>query len=234
MILLQRHRATKTFVCDSWTVSMYRVEMKRFSWRHNAEPGPGAGAESNQEDHAPERTSLERTRRPQENHPLRDQDLRRSARRPQSSCRQPARPQQWGATTAVALGRSAGSDHVHGLGRRLPAAARPARSAHGGASCVAATCCPARGSTWLSALAGPNDRIHQHSPPSSPSPLHASPQEARGSLHRSLDFYLSWMSWRGIHYRCGNVGLEARHSTLKACATSPGRLESLVWDSLLV
>jgi hypothetical protein len=28
-------------------------------------------------------------------------------------------------------------------------------------------------------------------------------------------------------------GSKARHSTLKACATSPGRLESLVWDSLL-
>ena len=42
----------------SWTVSMYRVEIKRFSWRHHTEPGPGAGAETNQEDHAPERTSL--------------------------------------------------------------------------------------------------------------------------------------------------------------------------------
>ncbi len=100
--------------------------MKRSSWRHNAEPGPGAGSETNQEDHAPERTSPYRTRRAQENHQLGDQNLRRSARRPRSSGRQPARPHPWGATTAVALGRSAGSDHVYGLGLRLPAAARRA------------------------------------------------------------------------------------------------------------
>ena len=36
----------------------------------------------------------------------------------------------------------------------------------------------ARGSTWMSGLSGPNDRIHKHSPPWSPSPLHACPQEA--------------------------------------------------------
>ena len=36
----------------------------------------------------------------------------------------------------------------------------------------------ARGSTWMSGLSGPNDCIHQHSPPWSPSPLHACPQEA--------------------------------------------------------
>ena len=30
----------------------------------------------------------------------------------------------------------------------------------------------------MSGLSGPNDRIHKYSPPWSPSPLHASPQEA--------------------------------------------------------
>ena len=43
----------------------------------------------------------------------------------------------------------------------------------------------------------------------------------------------SGLPWRRVHYRFGMSGSKTRHGTLKARATSPGRSESLLWDSLL-
>ena len=161
---------------------MYRVELKRSSWRHNTEPSPEAGSKTTQEDHD-ERTSLDRTRRAQENHPLGDQ------------------------TYAGEL-----------LGRGQVAAARPALTVWAEQRSATALAGPARGSTWMSGLSGPNDRIRKHSPLSSPSPLHASPQEARDLCIDPLTFtYHGCRQFRAFEKSTGYGDVRTRN-----CATVAG------------